>query len=143
MPRPWLHWKTDDNDFSGNFSPDDTTAFVNAPYLTDQSSKALFSNVSSAESMMGIATNGVNKWYTQRRNLDFLDSSSQPLTNPNHVQRWMAHVLLTTTINIVPAQTSGGKWMAPADHFYDSELFTRYSSTGLLVGYHPTLNSAN
>ena len=107
--------------------------FMAAPYLTDQSARTLFSGVSSAEGMEPIVENGVNKWYNQRRRIDFLDEASKPLEKPSHVKRWMAHLLLTTTTNIIPSQSLSKQCYAPADHFYDAEMLSQYTKTGLMV----------
>lgn len=80
-----------------------------------------------------IVENGVSKWYNQRRSMDFLDSAKKPLNNPLNVTRWISHLLLTTTINIVPALSLNEQLFAPANHFYNEELLSQYSKTRLMV----------
>ena len=107
--------------------------FSAAPYLTDQSALTIFSGVSSAESMEPIVENGVSKWYNQRRAMDFLDPAKKPLNNPSNIKRWVSHLLLTTTTNIVPALSLNEQYFAPANHFYDEEMLSQYSKTHLMV----------
>jgi hypothetical protein len=83
--------------------------------------------------MEPIVQNGVNKWYTTRKTLDFLGTDNRLRSQPSNIRRWMAHLLLTTTINIAVAQTIRQKWFAPANHFYNKEMLSQYSATGLLV----------
>ncbi|ERF76404.1 hypothetical protein EPUS_06962 [Endocarpon pusillum Z07020] len=134
LHKPWLHWITDNNNFVTRLSDKNQEDFLAAPYLTDQSAKTIFSGVSSAESMEIIVENGVSKWYNQRRAMDFLDSAKKPLNRPSNVKRWMSHLLLTTTTNIVPASSLNEQSFAPANHFYDEEMLSQYSKTGLMEG---------
>lgn len=131
--RPWLHWSTDNNNFASRLSDRNQADFKDAPYLTDQTAKTLFSGVLSAESMEPIVENGVSKWYNQRRAADFLDEKKQLLPKPRNVKRWMSHFLLTTTANIIPSQSIGKKLLAPANHFYNEETLSQYSKTDLMV----------
>lgn len=131
--RPWLHWISDNNNFVTRLSDKNQEDFLAAPYLTDQSAQTIFSGVSSAESMEIFVENGVSKWYNQRRAIDFLDSAKKPLNRPSNVKRWMSHLLLTTTTNIVPALSLNEQSFAPANHFYDEEMLSQYSKTGLMV----------
>jgi hypothetical protein len=131
--RPWLHWHTDNHNFVGNFTVRDRNRFQTAPYFTDQATGLIFSNVMSAESMEPIVEKGVSKWYNTRKILDFFDSQHRLRSQPSNVRRWMAHLLLTTTVNITVAQTIQQKWFAPANHFYDQEMLSQYSKTNLLV----------
>lgn len=82
-----------------------------------------------------IIENGVNKWYSTRKIMDFFDSQRHLRSEPSNVRRWMAHLLLTTTVNIIVAQTIRQKWFAPVNHFYDQEMLSQYSKTDLLVTY--------
>lgn len=131
--RPWLHWSTDNNNFVTKLSDRNQREFLAAPYLSDQSAQTLFSRVSSAESMEPIVENGISKWYNQRKAHDFLDSARKPLEHPSNVKRWICHLLLTTTINIVPSLSLSGQQFAPANHFYDEEMLSQFSGTKLMV----------
>jgi hypothetical protein len=136
MPtRPWLHWHTDNHNLVGNLTAQDKNRFKQAPYLTDQGTGLIFSGITSAESMEPIVENGVNKWYSTRKVMDFFDSQRHLRSEPSNIRRWMAHLLLTTTVNIIVAQTIRQKWFAPANHFYDQEMLSQYSKTDLLVSY--------
>lgn len=85
--------------------------------------------------MEPIVVNGISKWYGTRKTLDFFDSGNRLRSQPSNSRRWIAHLLLTTTVNIAVAQSISQKWFAPANHFYDKEMLSQYSATGLLVSY--------
>lgn len=91
-----------------------------APYLN--SGQGLFSAVDTANVLQPIVQEGVSKWFNQRRLNDFQLNST-----PVKIQRWMAHYLLTTTVNIqtatpIQTQTGSSSYNAPADHFFNSQL---------------------
>ncbi|KIW87788.1 uncharacterized protein Z519_11762 [Cladophialophora bantiana CBS 173.52] len=132
LHKPWPHWHTDNHSLVSNMPQRLKNRFKTAPYLTDQSTGSVFSLVKSAESLESIVEKGISKWYSTRKSLDFLDSGNRLRSNPSNVRRWMAHLLLNTTINIAVAQTIGQKWRAPANHFYNREMFSQYSATDLL-----------
>ncbi|KAJ9643598.1 hypothetical protein H2199_004277 [Coniosporium tulheliwenetii] len=122
------------HNFVSNLLVSDKERFMDAPYLTDQTTRMLFSRVSSAESMELIVQDGVSKWYNTRKQMDFFKDLRQLRPQPLNIRRWVAHALLTTTTNIAVAQCYGEKWYAPTDHFYNQEMLSQYSGTGLLKG---------
>lgn len=136
MSRPWLHWKTDDFDPTSNFPQPVLDSFSKdkAPYLTDTFP---LSRVSSAENMMNFVTNGITKWYRTRATMDFLDSDGNPKTAiTSGLKRWMAHALLTTTVNVgvaLPDQDRGDHHLLPMNHVYNSELASQYNKTHIWV----------
>ena len=90
----------------------------------------------SAENLENSIKSSVTNWYNTRLENDLIDSSKngqQPKTRPSNISRWMAHFLLTTTINIATSQTDGTTYTAPLDHFIDNELFSNYESN-IFVG---------
>jgi len=80
-----------------------------------------------------IIENGVNKWYGTQRTLGFFDDRRKLRAGPLNVRRWIAHLPLTTTVNIIVTRTIRQKWRAPSIHFCDQEMLSQYSKTGLLV----------
>ena len=134
--RPWLHWFSGDNDFTSNFDDKDTTAFKDAPYLSDPAT-GIFSNVKSAEDLEERVEDGVSSWYGKRKQMDFFDSNKPPalLLKPDakRVARWMSHLLLTTTTNVIVARENNNMWLAPPNHFYDQELLSQKLPSTLMV----------
>ncbi|EON68666.1 hypothetical protein W97_07924, partial [Coniosporium apollinis CBS 100218] len=132
LHKPWLHWSIDNHSFVSNLAISDKERFMDAPYLTDQTTRMLFCRVSSAESMEPIVQDGVSKWYNTRKQVDFFNDLRQLRPQPLNIRRWMAHVLLTTTTNVAVIQCYGKKRYEPADHFYDQEMLSQYSDTSFL-----------
>ena len=128
--RPWLHWFTNNN-FTSCFSADDVTLFKSVPYLTSPGLTVLQGGAVVEASFLetGISA-GVTNWYQQRKKLDFFNSDGSTLaTSPANVPRWVSHLLLSTTINIIAAQASstpGYDYDAPPDNFFDNELLNNY-----------------
>ena len=119
--RPWLHWMTDADDPTPNFPQATKNALSkqNAPYLSDVTP---LSKVLSADNMERYITDGIGSWFTSRWKMDFLDDKKQPLQNVKGLKRWMAHILLTTSVNIQTALPSGNQWLMPANHVINFEL---------------------
>ena len=85
----------------------------------------------SAENLEESIRSTVTNWYDTRLQNDLIDTSKdgqKPKTQPSNIPRWMAHFLLTTTINIATSQTDGTTYRAPLDHFIDNELLSNYGS---------------
>lgn len=107
------------------------TLFKSVPYLTSPGSTVLQGGAVVEASFLenGIKA-GVTNWYQQRKKLDFFNPDGTTLaSSPANISRWVSHLLLSTTINIVAAQASsthGFDWDAPGNHFYDSELLSNY-----------------
>jgi hypothetical protein len=66
---------------------------------------------------------GIEAWFSSRWKMDFLDDKKQPRETIKGLKRWVAHILLTTTVNIQTAQLSSEqKWLLPPNHFINFEL---------------------
>lgn len=80
--------------------------------------------------MMGYITEGIGKWMNTRATNNFRDSNKQQYLDfiPNGLKRWVAHILLTTTINIASAALQDpnkhNDMDVPPGHFYNQELAT-------------------
>jgi hypothetical protein len=81
---------------------------------------------------------GLSKWYGQRVKNAF-QIKNKPHTNPVPIKRWMAHILLTTTINIATSTEDpndhGNTWFIPDNHFLNAELLDR-AQMNLVVSIH-------
>lgn len=67
----------------------------------------------------------VTDWYSTRLMSDFSNKSNGklvPKTQPANIRRWMAHLLLTTTINIGTSQIDDDNYAAPQNLFFNEEL---------------------
>lgn len=70
-------------------------------------------------------------WFKQRQKNDFFDEQKQLLKQPRNIRWWVAHLLLTTTVNIAGASNQG--FVVPPDHFLDNELLILESTFDLAV----------
>ncbi|KAJ5312239.1 hypothetical protein N7508_003069 [Penicillium antarcticum] len=96
---PWYHWKTDTTDLKQCLSEEQINRLKSIPYISPASWN-LLGNVSSAEGLEGdIIKVLVPKWFQLHRDEDFKENG-QYKSEPANLHRWMAHLLLTTTINI-------------------------------------------
>ncbi|KAK3368704.1 hypothetical protein B0H63DRAFT_529067 [Podospora didyma] len=139
---PWIHWfnTASSVDFTQCFSPEEVTELSSAPYIT-QPGGAILSQLTEGPGVLeDMITTGVSNWFKQRQKTDFFDASSKLLSSPRNIPRWVAHLLLTTTINIVAArmESDGDTFQIPLDHFYDNELLQNV--LGNLLDEAPTLD---
>lgn len=138
------------------FSKTDQQTFMAAPYLTGTDG-VLFSMVSPADDLQLLIQNGINKWFTQRCAIEFPEprpaqmatatatAAAAPTDQPNPqfprvIQRWMSHILLTTTINIATANANPDRhgttaWVAPLDHFINNMMLHCGRFSDLLVSH--------
>ncbi|KAE8355652.1 hypothetical protein BDV28DRAFT_155259 [Aspergillus coremiiformis] len=129
---PWYHWQAN-RDLKGCLSQQQIDLFKRLPYLS--SPWALFSRVTSAEDLeTNVVTPLVNKWFNLHANRDF---NGQHNAQPANLHRWMAHLLLTTTINIATGSRVAAVFehhkqagselplRSPKDLFMNFELLTR------------------
>lgn len=90
---------------------------------------------------------GINRLFSSRRQMDFVDEKLNPRVEVKNVKRWLAHVLLTTTVNITsalqntqPAQHVDFDF--PSEHFYNSDLFGLPAATAIQVRSSSRVNPA-
>ncbi|GAB7356936.1 hypothetical protein MBLNU459_g7782t1 [Dothideomycetes sp. NU459] len=131
LKRPWIHWLVEGNNFTNNISDSILAKFDQVPYLTDvpdphKNSTRTLPKVTGADIMELHVESAINKWLNTRQKMDFVDEKSQPLVEVSNVQRWLAHVLLSTTVNMttaLAAKTGTYDNIFPDEHFYNSDLF--------------------
>ena len=128
-----MHWLSPTDNLATCFSTDDITAFKSAPYLTRPGNPSVLggATVRTADFLENLILSGVQAWFKQRQKNDFFNAQGQLLTQPHNIQRWVAHILLTTTINIAGASNQG--FVVPPDHFLDNELLILQSTFDLAV----------
>jgi hypothetical protein len=94
-------------------------------------------SVAFADVLEPIIKDAVTNWYATRLATDFCDTldpkTQKPRAQPTNVHRWIAHLLLTTTINIQTSQYDGQNYTAPYDHFFNYELLQQPAFSDLLV----------
>ena len=113
----------------GSFSGIDRERFQKTPWLTSKPTSPLFQNVGSPEVLEGFVSTGISNLFETRRDADFINvEDMSPLSQPKNVERWMAHLLLTTTVNIGSSHTDRQILKAPVDHFFDNELLQSYGN---------------
>ena len=83
----------------------------------------------SADTLEPVVIKAVTGWFNSRLSSDFCDpsdpSNQTPLTQPTNVHRWMAHLLLTTTVSFAASNNSAATtYSIPDDLFYNAELVT-------------------
>ncbi|KAF2225804.1 hypothetical protein BDZ85DRAFT_307780 [Elsinoe ampelina] len=143
---PWIHWYGSsaggslpgfDSDFTACFSQKNRDDFKKAPYITQVGQAMLSAVDQNPNDLEGFIKTGVLNWFTNRQTWDFFDSQRNNLQeHPKNVDRWTAHLFLTTTINIATASqnSEGTAWIVPNDHFYDQELLSQSFISALLPG---------
>ena len=114
----------------GSFSGENKEIFQKTPWLTSKPTSPLFQNVGSPEVLEGFVSTGISNLFETRRDADFInvDGDMSPVSQPKNIERWMAHLLLTTTINIISSHTDRQILKAPVDHFFDNELLQSYGN---------------
>jgi hypothetical protein len=125
------------NSFINNISDDVLARFDKFPYLNDGVNSNL-SKIQGADGMEAHIKAGMNKWFNSRRQMDFVDEKGHPRVEVKNVKRWLAHLLLTTTVNItsaLPVTRSGqaNDFDFPQEHFYNSGLFGTPAAKGIQV----------
>jgi hypothetical protein len=135
---PWYHWKSGKNTTFLKCIPKGIqTMLEGIPYLTGSGQKCFVgASVKDADTLEGIIEEAVSDWYNNRQLADFStgpSSDAKPRPNPNNVQRWMAHLLLTTTINIGTSDNDGETFHANQNLFFNSELLSESNNLDLLV----------
>ena len=103
------------------------------PYLVGSDGSPLAGPfIDSADNLEPIVKDTVTDWYQSRVNFDFCDpadkSHQKPRNKPLNIHRWMAHLLLTTTVNFAASNSSDATtYTVPNDHFYNAELLAGLS----------------
>ena len=98
--RPWYHWKSRGTDITQCLSDEQLKLFTELDYLTPAQWNPLGGLGSAEQLEQDIITGLIYSWFQQRCENDFKKTDGQYKPEPANVHRWMAHLLLTTTINI-------------------------------------------
>ena len=129
---PWYHWYSGENsNVSQCFSDDDEKLFNSTPWLTGPG-QSIFTGASVrfANELEPSIKSTVTNWYSVRLMNDLAEPSAsndqKPKKQPSNIPKWMAHILLTTTINISTSTNDGVTYTAPLDHFVNNELLSSY-----------------
>jgi len=132
---PWLHWISPRNsDIIQCCSPDVKQQLLNTAWISSNGNP--FGKVETADQLQLFIQSGVDQWTSQRKQHDFSGSPSQV-----KIQRWMAHLLLTTTVNIQAGQFTSiaGKDAVgiPIDFFINSnsQISGNLTKVGCLTGH--------
>ncbi|KAI9170659.1 hypothetical protein HJFPF1_00129 [Paramyrothecium foliicola] len=133
---PWYHWLSASNpDFIACLSTEAIEKIKKVPYLIGNDGTPLGGeNIVMADELESIVEESLIDWYGTRVHNDFCDpkdpSNQTPLEQPKNIHRWMAHLLLTTTVNFAASATSGATtYTIPNDHFYNQELLSQLTFT--------------
>ncbi len=76
--------------------------------------------VLTADNLEPLIISGLQAWFKERQISDFNSAGGQLVPQPKNIQRWVSHLLLTTTINIAGPRNQDST--IPPDHFFDNEL---------------------
>ncbi|GIJ84914.1 hypothetical protein Asppvi_003765 [Aspergillus pseudoviridinutans] len=130
LQNPWLHWHSAAGSVSQCLSPAQTEYFKTKPYLSTDD--LVLGKVKFADQLESIVRSGVSEWYAQRMKHDFKDSNGSLKQSPSNIPRWVAHLLLTTTINIHCGELNGGDdtLTVPPNHFFNDEILKSYPGSG-------------
>ena len=136
--RPWYHWYAQSGNFIKCLTDDQLARFKATPFLTAPGSPCFVgATVATPDVLERTITDIVNTWYLNRVQRDFyVDHESgnhKLLVQPTNIQRWAAHLLLTTTVNFATAKTANGQdFKIDPNHFLNMEMLSGYDA-GLLV----------
>lgn len=123
-----MHWLGEEtSSFKDALSADDIKELQGLPWITQEGQDVLSAINTSPGELEEAIEQGVDNWFETRKGLDF-GSSKNINKNPSNIPRWVAHLFLTTTINIGCAQSDGSTNMIPLNHFYNSELLGQVSA---------------
>ncbi|KNG87651.1 hypothetical protein ANOM_004147 [Aspergillus nomiae NRRL 13137] len=137
--RLWCHWKSRGTNITQCLSDEQLKLFTELDYLTPAQWNPLGGAGSAEQLEQDIITGLISSWFQQRCENDFKKTNGQYKPEPANVHRWMAHLLLTTTINIATgskvvafATTEDNKFspagsltLAPLDLFMNFELLLK------------------
>ncbi|KAI9655095.1 MAG: hypothetical protein M1821_005578 [Bathelium mastoideum] len=132
LHKPWYHWLSSKNpNFQDCITSEGLEKVQKVPYLVGSDGSPLSGKyVATADNLEPTIVNIVIGWYRTRLVFDFSDpadtTKQSPRTRPGNLHRWAAHLLLTTTINIVASPDSDARtYTVPSDHFCNLELLSR------------------
>ncbi|KAJ4320190.1 hypothetical protein N0V84_005975 [Fusarium piperis] len=118
---PWIHWLgVETSSFKNALSEEDIAEFKDLPWITRKGGSLLSAISTNPNNLEDAITKGVDNWFNTRSSLDFPEDKIN--TNPTNIPRWVAHLFLTTTINIGCALSDDSKYILPPNHLYDYEL---------------------
>jgi hypothetical protein len=147
LHRPWMHWHVGARHISDCMTQTQIEFLKTIPYLSRDNGLFQGASVKPADSLEGVIGPLVTTWSDNRAKKDFTyhDDAGRirPLELPQNVHRWMAHLLLTTTVNFASANFNTNddtKWNAPQDHFFNSELLANADYSSLVPDTTPSFS---
>ncbi|RMZ68437.1 histidine acid phosphatase [Pyrenophora seminiperda CCB06] len=140
-PRAWVYQGNSFDAFTDNSAYD--TAYLGpfnghvngALIMKERTTLPVLSGASvrDAHNFQDIVEDSIRNWYGTRLSADFVDPKTQgPKASPDNVQRWMAHLLLTTTVNFATSTFNGTTYTADMNLFFNSELLLSGTDFGIM-----------
>ncbi|KAL2785090.1 hypothetical protein BJX66DRAFT_315515 [Aspergillus keveii] len=124
LQNPWIHWQSSAGSVADCLSPAQRQHFKSKPYLSNNNLP--LGNIKSADHLETIVRRGVSAWNAQRKKHDFKNEDGTLKLSPANIPRWMAHLLLTTTVNIHCGERGqlGGQDIVtlPPSHFFNKDV---------------------
>lgn len=142
--RPWYHWLTSDLDLTACLTKEQKTRYGKVKFLSKDKEDVFTGfdgpNVEpvGGQALETLVKPVIKKWMMNRLDKDFFSKPEELVKSPTNVRRWMAHLLLTTSINISTSETSRGDpdiltmmTGRGRNHFLNDELLTTDYGTSL------------
>ncbi|KAL4860700.1 hypothetical protein BDV12DRAFT_204775 [Aspergillus spectabilis] len=125
LQNPWLHWQSASGSVHDSLSPEQKANFQSKEYLSTPN--LALAKVKSADHLEVIVKHGISSWYGERIQHDFMGNGLLK-DSPANIPRWVAHLLLTTTVNIHCGEinTATDSVNAPPNHFLQEEVLKAY-----------------
>ncbi|KAL3444584.1 hypothetical protein BJX65DRAFT_283185 [Aspergillus insuetus] len=128
LQNPWIHWQLSPGSVVDCLSPAQLQHFKSKPYLSN--GNLALENIRSADNLEVIVRRGVAAWNAERKKHDFKNGDGSLKLSPANIPRWVAHLLLTTTVNIHCGERGqiGGKNIVtlPPSHFFNKDVLKAY-----------------
>ncbi|KAJ0426754.1 hypothetical protein BJY00DRAFT_306749 [Aspergillus carlsbadensis] len=128
LQNPWLHWQSAAGSVHECLSPAQIEHFKTKPYLS--TSNLALGNTKSADHLETIVRRGVTAWNAQRIKHDFKNEDGSLRISPDNIPRWVAHLLLTTTVNIHCGERAQPEdkdiVTVPPSHFFNKDVLAAY-----------------
>ncbi|KAF8453889.1 hypothetical protein BDZ91DRAFT_853126 [Kalaharituber pfeilii] len=142
LQKPWYHWRGGTHStISDCLSMKEKATLKNIRYLSTDG--ILFAGINNPDILESAVKRGVDLWFKQRARLDFAEAFGDPApAQRGSMKRWMAHLLLTTTINITAstdAYGAEGARIPPSDAFWNNMLLSQRAFSDLMPKNIPSL----
>ncbi|KAF2259587.1 hypothetical protein CC78DRAFT_591763, partial [Lojkania enalia] len=126
LHKPWLHWLVAGRAMF-ELMPEPLYKSLAAPtWLTAPGFPPLYGgSVKTAENLEQIILDSLREWFVKRKQRDFFLKDGSASESPLNIQRWAAHFLLSTNVNIAAAPNA--QPIIPYDFFFNYEMLRVYS----------------